>query len=270
MNEKTVHKMGLFIPVKIKGIDEKFYMQFDLGMNITVFYGRVLKKVLKNYPNFKTSMSKDGVEYLDNVHLELANSKLKLYAAKIKILSGMDFSKLDSAYVIGTIGYDAILNRTLILDFKKNRFSITDKSINNLGYSLKYIDCSVNKFPVFISAKIGDQKVRFLFDTGSSMFPAITSIKKLNAIKNAGKVDTLGYIQAWGKDYKILRRKLSVPIKIGNNLFYDKYVYATAQKSQQVFNYFPNWYIFGITGNVLFDGKVIVIDTKNDKFGIVE
>jgi len=115
---------------------------------------------------------------LDNVTLELVNSKLVLNAQKIPIYGEKDISMIDSAYKIGTTGYDAILNRTLILDFKNNRFSITNKSIDDLGYSVKLVDCSVNKYPAFISAKIGNKKVRFMFDTGSSIFPAETSIKK--------------------------------------------------------------------------------------------
>ena len=77
---QTVKKMGLFIPVKIKGIDEKFYMQLDMGSYTTLLYSATLKKVLKNYPDFKTSISKKGREFLDNVTLELANSKLVLNA----------------------------------------------------------------------------------------------------------------------------------------------------------------------------------------------
>jgi len=268
INGQTVKKIGLFIPVKIKGIDEKFYMQLDMGSYTTLLDSATLNKVLKNYPDFKISISKKGREFLDNVTLELANSKLLLNAKKIPIYGEKDISKIDSTYKIGTIGYDAIFNRTLILDFKNNRFSITHKSIDSLGYSVKLIDGSVNKFPVFISAKIGDNKVRFLFDTGSSIFPVITSIGNLNSLNNAGKVDTSGYIHAWGNDYKLLRRKLSVPIKIGNDLFNNEYVYAT--RKDKFFNYLPNWYLFGITGNALFDGKIIIIDTRNDKFGIVE
>ena len=268
INGLTVKKMGLFIPVKIEGINENFYMQLDLGANSTLLDEAILNKVLINYPNFKMSVSKKGKNFLDNVTLKLANSKLIFNAKKIPIYGEKDISKIDSLYKIGTLGYDAILNKTLILDFKNNRFSITNKSIDDLGYSIKLVDCSVNKFPAFISAKIGNKKVRFIFDTGSSIFPAITSIKNLNSINKAGEVDTLCCIHAWGNDYKMLRRKLSVPIKIGNDTFNNEYVYAT--RKDQVYSYLPNWYLFGMTGNILFDGKIIIIDTKNDKFGIVE
>ncbi len=33
-------------------------------------------------------------------------------------------------------------------------------------------------------------------------------------------------------------------------------------------DYIPSWYLFRMTGNRLFNNKIIVIDTKNNKFGI--
>jgi hypothetical protein len=33
-------------------------------------------------------------------------------------------------------------------------------------------------------------------------------------------------------------------------------------------DYFPNWFFFGLTGNKMFDKTIVVIDTKNNKFGI--
>jgi len=66
----------------------------------------------------------------------------------------------------------------------------------------------------------------------------------------------------------LLSRKLSVPIKTGNDLFNNEYVYAT--RKDQVYGYLPNWYLYGVTGNILFDDKIIIIDTKNDKFWIIE
>ena len=271
LNGQKVKRMSLFIPVKIEGISESFYMQFDIGSAITMFYSNALNEVIKSYPKIKLSTDKKGIEFLNNVHMELADNKLSFYAPKIRIdnIEGGSY-KIDSILILGSIGYDAIINRTLILDFKNNQFAITKKSYDNLGYKMNLVDCSLSKFPVFINAKIGNESVRFFYDTGSSIFSALTSVKKFNSVKKAGKVDTLCCIHAWGQDYKVLRKKLFVPIKIGNELFIDKYLYATSQQTLQEFNYFPDWYIFGITGNILFNGKIIVIDTRNNKFGIVE
>ena len=48
INGQTVKKMGLFIPVKIKGINKSFYMQLDLGANLTRLDAATLNIVLKN------------------------------------------------------------------------------------------------------------------------------------------------------------------------------------------------------------------------------
>ena len=265
---ELIKKTAFFVPVKIDGIKENLYMQFDTGNGATVLYGKTVNKLLENYPNIKTSFSKDSIQYFNNATINIGN--LKLNAEKLKLLEYMGSSEIDSSFIkIGTLGFDTFVGRTLILDFKKNKIAITNKSIEELEEKYEIIEkASVDKFPLLIPVKIGDENSRLFYDTGSSMFSLLTSEKKLASLKSTKKTDTLCCVRSWGKDYEIYRKQIDVPIKIGNSVHKGEYVYGYFKLKS--IDYVPNWFLFGMTGNRLFENQKIVIDNKNNKFGIAK
>ncbi len=266
IGNEVIEKTAFYIPVKIEGIEEQLYMQFDSGNGATVFHGKTLYALLEKYPNIETSITKDSVEFVTNSTFLIGNLKLK--AEKIKILNKMGSSKIDSSFIkIGTLGFDTFAGQTLILDFKKNKLAITTKSIEQLDANFEIIEnASVDRFPLLIPVKIGEENSRLFYDTGSSMFSLLTSENKLAALHSNQKTDTICCVSSWGKKYPIQRKQISQNIIVGTSIHKGEYVYGF-HKLQPV-DYLPNWFLFGITGNRIFENQILAIDTKNNKFGV--
>lgn len=265
LGKDKIDKIAFFVPVKIKGLKGNLFMQFDSGTQTTLFYGKTLKKILKSDNSVKTFYGNDSLYYVKNPIINIERNQFQ--AEKIRIASSLGEENIDSSFtVIGTIGFDIFVNRTLILDFKKDKLAITNKEASNLDYNLSYVkDASINKFPLIIPAKIGDKNTRLFYDTGSSMFSLITSNKRLKNI-NENKIDSLCCITNWGKQLPVYKKKLDTSIKIGALEYDNQSIYGC--EVLDMVNYIPSWYLFGMTGNRLFNNKVVVIDTKNNKFGI--
>lgn len=265
LGKEKIEKIAFYVPVKIKGLKGNLFMQFDSGQQTTLLYGKTLNRLLNSNNTFSIFYDKDSLRYIKNPIINIAENQFK--AKKIRIASSLGSSKIDtSKIVIGTIGFDAFVNRTLILDFKNDKLAITQKSANDLDYNLNYIDdASIDKFPLLIPAKIGKKKTKLFYDTGSSMFPLLTSNKRLRNI-NDNKTDSLCCINNWGKQLPVYRKKLNNEIKIGNTTYDNQSIYGC--EVLNTVDYLPSWYLFGMTGNKLFSGKIVVIDTKNNKFGI--
>lgn len=260
-----VEKAFFFVPVKIEGIKEKLYMQFDTGIPATFFHGITLNKLLENNKSIKTEYSKDSIEYFKNPILNIGEMKFK--ADKIEMLN-RGSEKIDSSFiVIGSIGLDAIVGRTLILDFKHNKIAITKKKITHLGKSFELIEnASVNKYPLLIPAKIGEENTRLFFDTGSSMFSLLTSEKQLSELKSKKKLEKLCCLSSGGKEYEFFRKQIIENIQIGKNIKKEEFVYSFFKLN--FIDYLPKSIIYGITGNKMFDNEIIVIDNKNNILGI--
>ena len=263
-----IEKMSFFVPVKIEGLQGNLFMQFDTGSSKTIIYGKTLDAISNEENTVETFYSKDSTRYFKNPSISIGSAKMK--SDKIRISSNMGRStKIDSSFIIiGTIGFDAVVGRTLILDFKTDKFGLTNKPSNALNYSLDYVDdASVDRFPFLVPVKIGAIKTKLFYDTGSSMFPILTSNKKLQNINN-NTIDTLCCVTNWGRQLPVYRKEMNTPIVFGNSTVENKYIYSA--ELLDAMDYSPNWFLFGMTGNIIFDNKIIVVDTKNNRFGIEE
>ena len=265
IGEISIKKTAFFIKVKVNNSNNNYYMQLDTGTPSTVFYEKTLNQ-LGNQINIKTLFKKDSIEYVVNPIIQIGNTSFS--AKKIKILKNMGANKMDSLFtVIGTIGFDILVDRTLILNFKKNKLAITNKSLKEIDSTINLIkNASVDRFPILIPAKLNQKKIRLFYDSGSSLFSVLTSYKNLSLLKNNNKIDTLCCVQNWDSQLQVYRKKLKHQIQIGNIKESTKNIYAIDK--MQIVNYFPNWFIYGITGNKVFDNKIIIIDNKNNLLGI--
>lgn len=268
LGDTKIDKIAFFVPVKIEGLDGNLFMQFDTGTSKTVIYGKTLDAISNSKSSTITYYNNDSIRYFKNPRITIGSAKM--IGDKIKVLSKMGKNtQIDSSFiVIGTIGFDAVVGRTLILDFKNNQFGLTRKSSDSLDYSLDYVDeASVDRFPFLVPVKIGNVKTKLFYDTGSSMFPILTSNKKLQNI-NKNNVDTLCCVSNWGRKLPVFRKEMNMPIVFGNSTVESKYIYSAELLDNM--DYSPNWFLFGMTGNKIFNDKIIVIDTKNNRFGIEE
>lgn len=265
LGEEEIEKIAFFVPVKIKGLAGNLFMQFDSGTQTTLLYGKTLNLLIQPTSSIQTFYNQDSLRYVKNPILDIADNRF--HAEKIRIASSLGDEEIDSSFVvIGTIGFDIFVDRTLILDFKNDLLAITKKGADELPYSFSFIEgASVDKFPLLIPAKIGGKSTRLFYDTGSSMFSLLTSNKRL-INSSESKADSLCCISNWGRQLPVYRKKLDAAITIGNHAHKDQDLYGC--EVLDVVDYLPTWFLFGMTGNRLFDGKILAIDTKHDKFGI--
>ncbi len=270
IGDSLVKKTSFCVPVKIKGIKQKVYMQFDLGSNISMFYENALlslhSKLVSKFDTIK------GKIYLSNVDIGI-NNEIKLIADKLYVKREFGYNEFDSTFpIIGTLGYDIIGKSILILDFKNNRYALTEKIPKKLSAKIEYIEgADLDKFPIILPFKLGEKKIRLMFDTGSSMFPILTGTKRLKKISKNNVIDSVGVINSWGSNIPVYRPKEYKDgigdLFIGNIDLGKINVYGIDKMNS--LTYFGK-YFFGITGNIIFENAIIIIDRKDNKFGIIK
>lgn len=265
LGNEEIEKVAFFIPVKIEGITDTLYMQFDSGTQTTILYGKTFDALTENNQAIETYYDDDSLRFLKSPTLLL--NKLEFEAEKLRIAKTLGNENYDPSFIIiGTIGFDIFVNRTLILDFKNDQLAISDRVTNDLNYNLSYVeDASIDRFPLLVPATVGDKSTNLFYDTGSSMFSLLTSNKRLAKIDD-NPADSLCCISSWGRQFPVYKKDLTTPIKIGSSSFDNQPIYSC--EVLDMVDYAPSWYLYGITGNRLFDNKIVVIDTKNNLLGI--
>ncbi len=268
-------KASMSIPVSIENIPYKFTMQFDLGAGFPILYGQSLKPFLDKYStiNKKLDTTIDNgqkLPMLRNINLKLGNVTFKDIDAVIFEDMGKSYNTdsidLKHTYHIGTFGTYLLKNKTLIIDYPKERLAILDT------LPTKYKKATFVKFKtdwkgrVKIPLKINGQKEFLLFDTGASLFSLSTT--KQNALKVSDKkiIDSIT-VSSWGKYVTHYGLKIKNPVYIGNLKLNNSIVYYP--KEELFAKFYKSENIWGITGNAYFFNKIVVIDFKHYRFGIV-
>lgn len=273
LGQKLLEKSVFLVQVKIKGIEEPVFMQFDLGANRTMLYGNTLSAFCEKYPELKKdTINKEDYIVLNNAEISI-NDSISLLADRLYVKKDFGHNKIDTTVIIiGSMGYDIIGDNILILDFKSNRFAISERIPIEMESKAKYIDnADLNKFPIILPFRYGKKRIRLFYDTGSSMFPILTGTNRLKKVSKHRKIQEIDSISSWGKAISIFR-PLEIKDRIGNlvigSVDLGKVDIYGVKKMNSL--KFTGRYLYGITGNVVFDDKILIISRKSNSFGIIE
>jgi hypothetical protein len=273
---KYFDKLAITIPVTLDNLPHKFNMQLDLGATTTVIYGNSIKPYLDNYTELKNKIDTTlKFRIQSQTNYKFKNLTLKLGDVNFgeRIIGhfkefGDDIPK-DSINTktekhIGTIAPDLFKDKILIIDYPKRRFCVAEslpKQFSKTQFrQYKIIDGRI-KIPISINGK--DEDV--MFDTGSSIFALITTREKANEISSKPIVDSLK-ISSWGEYYMVYGQTISKTIKFGQKNLNKAIVYFDDKKGNA--DFYKEEGIWGITGNSFFLNNVVIIDYKNQRFGV--
>ena len=273
---KYFDKLAITIPVSVDRLPHKFNLQLDLGAITTIFYGNSIKPYLEKYSNLKSKIDTTLTFRMQNqTNFKLKDVELKLGKVNFgKINIGIfknfgdeipkDSVNTKSEKHIGTIAPDIFQDKILIIDYPNKRISFTKKlpkKFTKANFQPFIMKDGRIKIPFNINNKV----VNLLFDTGASLFALMTTEERANKISANKIVDSLK-TSSWGVFYMVYGRKVNSKIKFGNKqlnpatVFYDKL--------NKYDEFYDQEHIWGITGNAYFLNNIIIIDYKNQRFGV--
>jgi hypothetical protein len=267
------NKTAMFIPVYVKDFDQYAKMQLDLGATSSMFYYKTLIALSENYPdiNSRLKVTEKGNHFYENSVIAF-NEGVLLKKDKLYVMKNMGHDTLpENMPVIGTLGYDILDEYILIIDYINDRSALVSELPVELEKKVKFIEnADLKNFPIILPFKLGQKKVRLLFDTGSSSFQVLTSTRRLKKLAVKREIMPIDSVYSWGKVdvvYKAKVQKIKDPNLYLGDINFGK-VEVTGLDRLNTLSILGR-YLYGITGNVIFEDCVIVIDRKNNRFGIM-
>lgn len=238
VNHQTEPYSAMLIPVKLKGCPKLFFMQFDLGAPHSLFYSSKLKAIIAKYPQTDT--------------------------AAFSIAKGSSATP----EIIGTIGEDLIDGHILVIDYPRRNLSVTDTLTTRSLKSIPMSSFMLMNGSVLLPAKLNNKQAILFFDTGSSAFELLTSKAMTDQLKMAESPVTSYPVKSWGRTLTahtvLTNDSLSMA---GQMLPIKKATYIDGASDSQV-QQMLKLGIGGMVGNKLFLSRVLLLDTRNKKFGI--
>jgi hypothetical protein len=261
-------RAALLLPVILQGIPGQFYMQFDLGAHSTLFYRKPLESLRTKFH--------DQIPPIDSTNLltqfSFGLGKIKVTADQFRVIDhGTEINWADSTMlnIIGTIGADMIEDKIVIMDFKNNICFFGD-SIAQLGLNLQLMDFKFDKRKVLLPATINGNSSHLLFDSGTSGFEFITSKNIWKKMALAGAQENSHNVNSWGNTLIAHNIESNKMIDFGMlkiNLEQVSYIEGTSFLQNMLMRFSG---MGGMIGNKLFLDKALILDCKNEKFGILD
>lgn len=240
LNHQPEPYSALLIPVKLAGCPITFFMQFDLGAPHSFFYKERLKPFIAQYPK------------IDTATLIIARGHRK------------------NAVIIGTIGEDMIDGKTLIIDYANREIGILADIPEKLSRKTKLSSFMLMKGSILLPATIGNKQTILFFDTGSSAFELLTSKATGNQLAIPNTATESYPVKSWGRTLTANTRLSGDSLTMASKKLPIKRVTDIEGASDSQVQQMLKLGIGGMIGNKLFLNSVLIIDTKNKKFGITQ
>lgn len=173
---------------------------------------------------------------------------------------------------IGTIGADFVQNKVLVIDYKKSQLCIVDSLSKKITENVKFISYKSDfKGRVILPFEIDNQTMDAMFDTGNSMLGFTSTKENWLALCDNSNVAKFEKLNSWGNIVDVLESPLRYKLTIkGTDLsIINAKLSFLNPKPNGMNQFFNQSKISGLTGNIFFLDRCIILDFKNTKFGIV-
>ena len=274
-------KVGMSIPIKIDNLPYDFTAQLDLGAVHTVFYGKPLAPYLQMFPELGNKLDTTLVQGYVGFDACRVFQHINLYLDKVPFKDvqvghyadfgdgiSMDSAKTRTPKHIGTIAPDLFQGKVLIIDYPNQRLCVLDSAPTVLQRKADFVTFKIRNGRIKIPFVIGTVEKDLLFDTGSSLFSIFTSKDNSRFFTEPTSPIADSIIgNQWKQVIKVYGQKITKDIKFGKRKMKQSLVYSLDDKGQKQFEDEEN--VIGITGNVYFLNRLVIIDYKNRKFGVL-
>ena len=260
---------AILVPVKLAGCPRLFYMQFDLGSSYSLFYKNKLAAIQRKYPGIIPQDEPGGK--LMNFPFEAGQVPIaaKEIAVKQFDSSTIDWDNKSSVEIIGTIGADLIDGRVIVIDYPLCKLTISQAIPAELMPDLSLADFTYAGRSVLLPVTLRDKQTLLYFDTGSSMYGLLTDKNTCRqlAIPDAELIQYK--VRSWDRFLTANSLATNDSLEIAGAkipIHYSTYIEgaSSAQVAQML-----KMGIGGMTGNKIFLGYKLVLDTKHKKFGLI-
>ena len=268
-------KAAMYLPISFDTVSEIHYSQFDLGSDATILYQNNLKSFTEyNYLKLDSLSDANTARPLFMIKgVELNIGKVNF--GKRNVLGfynyGEPITRKKNASVsensLGTIGADIVQNKLLVINFPNQTISFLDSTNSTLENYFSFEKCKIENNRIMVPIIINGKTYYCMYDTGSSLFPMMTSFNNWKEFTTQKINDTLS-VTNFGNPVIMVGSNSSKEINIGRNSLADFAVYYA--KDNNFDKMFEQLKCDGIIGNAFFFNKTICIDFKTKRFGIAK
>jgi hypothetical protein len=269
----TAHHLAhaaLLVPVSIPGCSRTCYLQFDTGAPYTLLKSNALAALRANFPATRATLQAQS-DTVRNFRFTIGQGQMQ--ARKIWVRPYASTTQLptnpDEPFVIGTLGTDIFDGRTLVIDYARQRFSLSDSVPDSLARRATFVPMSFKERRVLLSVGLQGQSKELMFDSGSSAFALLTSPGNWQQMAQPAATAQSTPVNSWGKTLTAHTVATAATMQFGAAtvpLGTVTYIDGTTLM-QRTLTRFSG--MGGMLGNAPFAQHTIIMDAQAGRFGLV-
>lgn len=265
---------AIFVPVTIPGVDYTFYMQFDTGAPSTVLYYRNVMSINEQFGDVFKVVQEDSRAWVEDAELNVGSVNLKATKLDFRGMgNSIDWSDPPEVIKIGTVGSDFMEHHVLSIDYANAQITLSDPGSADDIAEEAFLPFTFEGRKVFLSAMLDDEDVSLWFDSGSSAFELIVDEDAFEELATPGAERETFVINSWGTGVTAHNIAASGEFRFGTVSVPLTYVthFEWPNKLQALILKMSNigGDLGGMTGNKLFLGKTLVLDTPNLRYAVI-
>ncbi len=157
----------------------------------------------------------------------------------------------------------------LVIDYPGKKIHILPALTKRLKQKITFFPFTYANKSVLLPAKINAKETLLFFDTGSSMFELISNKENCLQLATPGAKLVQHQVKSWNRTLIANTYPSSASINIsGTKLSLQSVTYMDGASSAQVERMLKAG-IGGMTGNKLLLHHILILDTKNQQFGVL-
>ncbi|GGG39540.1 hypothetical protein [Hymenobacter glacieicola] len=265
----TVPHASLLVPVTLPGCPRTCYLQFDTGAPTSLLYANSLTALRRQYP----ATAQRLLPQADTLHdVEFTLGQATVQARHLRALQyGATEMPADSTapFIIGTLGADVLEGRVMVLDYARQRFSLSTEAPDSLLPRTEFVPLDYASRRVLLTAQVQGKTEKLLFDSGSSAFALLTSqsiwqqLARPQAPVQTAASNSMGrqlttYTTATAAEVQL--SKAAIPLGTVT------YVEGTSLMQNLLMRFSG---MGGMLGNEPFSQQTIILDVPGGRFGVV-
>ncbi|GAB3317960.1 hypothetical protein ACFQT0_23600 [Hymenobacter humi] len=176
VDHRAMPHAALLVPVSLPGCPRTCYLQFDTGAPYSLLKSNALDALRAKYPATRSALLADA-DTIRNFTFALGHGQVLARKIRVRPYASAATLPADSTapFVIGTLGADLLDGRVLVIDYARQRFTLSASVPDSLLRRTAFVPLEFKERRVLLNVGLQGQPQQLLFDSGSSAFALLTS-----------------------------------------------------------------------------------------------
>jgi hypothetical protein len=267
--QPVVPQAALLLPIVLPGCPRQCYVQFDTGAPSSVFYAYPLAALCTRYPGARPYLQPKA-DTLQDLHFGLGNGQVQAHRLHVIAYGNRELPADTTApLLVGTLGADVLEGRVLVLDYRRQRFSLTAQVPDSLGRRAAFVPLAFTGRRLVLSAAVAGEARQLLFDSGSSAFALLTSPATWQQLASPQATPQTAAVNSLGKTLTSHTVATEAALQLGPAklpLQTVTYMEGTTLLQRSLMRFSG---MSGMLGNRPFNQHTIIVDVAHQRFGLV-